>query len=242
MNRNYRNPLTSATYMTHRFALSLTLGASILVFSAHSVAEASIVFTNFGAGLSYDITSGNPVGNAFDGNDYAEANSFQPSASGPLQLLRLALSCAFSCQDPLTVSLTANSGGQPGSVLESFQLDGSALGPIGTNNPLLVLTSVLHPSLTAGTEYWVSVGAGLTDSAAWNLNITGDVFDQAISSDNGATWFSPSGLTPGALEVDTATQNGGSPEPGSSGLVVGGALLLGLLLRQRRSQQPMRRG
>jgi hypothetical protein len=110
--------------------------------------------------------------------------------------------------------------------LESFVVAGGALGPIGTNNPALFLLSVLHPSLIVGTRYWVAVGAGLTDNVAWNLNSTGDVSDQAISSDNGATWFSPSGNTPGALQVDAI------PEPGSYRFV-GGGLLLSLLLRRR---------
>jgi hypothetical protein len=215
--------------MTHRFALSLILGAWILVFAAPSVAEAGALFTNFGPASSYDINSGNPVGNAFDGNDYAQANSFLPSFSGSLQSLRIALSCAFSCSGPVSVSLNADIGNQPGLVLESFVLAGGALGTIGTNNPPALLLSVLHPSLILGTQYWVAVAAGLTDSVSWNLNTTGDVSDQAISSDNGASWFSPSGNTPGALEVDAV------PEPGSSGLV-GGALVLSLLLQRRRFQ------
>jgi PEP-CTERM motif len=216
--------------MTHRFALSIILGASILVFAAPSVAQAGALFTNFGPALSYDISSGNPVGNAFDGKDYAQANSFLPSFSGSLQSLRIALSCAFGCPDAVGVSLTADNADQPGLVLESFVVAGGALGPIGINNPPLFLLSVLHPSLNVGTRYWVAVGAGLTDTVAWNLNTTGDVSDQAISSDNGATWFSPSGNTPGALEVDAV------PEPGSYGLV-GGGVLLSLLLQRRRSRQ-----
>ena len=219
---------TRNSYMTQRVALSLILGASILVFGAPSVAEAGTIFTNFGPVLSYDINSGNPVGNAFDGNDYAQANSFVPSFTSSLQSLRIALSCAFSCPGPVGVSLNADNGDQPGLVLESFVVAGGNLGPIGTNNPPLFLLSVLHPSLIVGTQYWVAVGAGLTDSVSWNLNTTGDVSDQAISSDNGASWFSPSGNTPGALEVDSV------PEPGSSGLV-GAALVLSLLLQRRRS-------
>jgi hypothetical protein len=217
--------------MTHRLALSLIVGGSILVFAAPSVAEAGAVFTNFGPALSYDINSGNPVGNAFDGNDYAEANSFLPSFSGSLQSLRIALSCAFSCPGAVGVSLTADNADQPGLVLESFVVAGGTLGPIATNNPPLFLLSVLHPSLIVGTRYWVAVGAGLTDNVAWNLNTTGDVSDQAISTDNGATWFSPSGNTPGALEVDAA-----APEPGSFALLVGGGLLVSLIHRRRRSQ------
>jgi len=214
--------------MTHRFAFSHFLGASILLFAASSVAQAATVFSNFGTASSYDINSGNPIGNAFDGNDYAEANSFTPSFSSALQSLRIALSCAFSCPDPFGVSLTTDVGDQPGVVLESFVVAGSALGPIGINNPPVLLLSVLHPALITGTRYWIAIGAGLTDTVSWNLNTTGDVSDQAISTDNGATWFSPSGNTPGALEVDAPV-----PEPGSSGLLVSGAVLLNLLRRSR---------
>jgi len=218
--------------MPQRLALSFIFGVSILVIATPSVAEAGVIFTNFGPGLTYDINSGNPVGNAFDGNDWAEANAFTPTVSGSLQSLRLALSCAFICPQSFGVSLTADNTDQPGLVLESFVLAGGTLGPIGINNPPLLLLSVLHPSLIAGTRYWVAVGAGLADSVSWNLNTTGDVSDQAISSDNGATWFSPSGNTPGALEVDATTA---APEPGSFALLVGAGLLVSVIDRRRRS-------
>jgi hypothetical protein len=206
--------------MTDRFAHAQILAASMLLFAASSVAEAATVFTNFGPGLSYDINSGNPVGNAFDGNDYAEANSFIPTGSGSLQSLRIALSCAFTCPGPVGVSLTTDTADHPGLILESFVVPGGMLGPIGINNPPLLLLSVLHPALTTGTKYWVAASAGLNDTAAWNLNTTGDVSDQAISTDGGATWFSPSGNTPSALAVDVAV-----PEPGTWMLLVTGALM-----------------
>jgi hypothetical protein len=219
--------------MTDRFARPQILAASILLFAASSVAEAATVFTNFGPGLSYDINSGNPVGNAFDGNDYAEANSFVPTGSGSLQSLRIALSCAFACPGPVGVSLTTDTADHPGLVLESFVVPGGTLGPIGTNNSPLFLLSVLHPALIMGTKYWVAVGAGLTDTAAWNLNTTGDLSDQAISTDGGSTWFSPSGNTPGALAVEAEAV----PEPGTSRLLVTGALMLTLVFQRWRAAQ-----
>ena len=85
---------TRNSYMTQRVALSLILGASILVFGAPSVAEAGTIFTNFGPVLSYDINSGNPVGNAFDGNLYAEGESFVVGANATFGSLLIALSCA----------------------------------------------------------------------------------------------------------------------------------------------------
>lgn len=236
MTSKYRNPSTTVTFMPQRFALSFVLGASLLGFASPSVAEAGTVFTNFGPALSYDISSGNPVGNAFDGNNWAEANSFTPAFSSSLQSLMLALSCAFSCPNAVSVSLTADAGDQPGAILESFSVAGGSLGPTGVNNAPLLINSVLLPHLTAGVRYWVAVSAPLTDNVSWNLNTTGDVSDQASSTDGGATWFSPSGNTPGALEVDASPASVGTPEPGSSALLVGGGLLLGLLSRRRRSQ------
>jgi hypothetical protein len=74
------------------------------------------------------------------------------------------------------------------------------------------------------TQYWVTVSSGISDSIAWNLTSTGDLSDEAISSDGGATWFSPSGLTPGAVQVNGATAP--VPEPSSLGLLATGLLLL----------------
>jgi hypothetical protein len=218
--------------MTQRFAWSIILGISLLAFAAPNAADASVIFSNFGAALSYDTTSGNPVGNAFDGNTWAEGNSFMPSAAGIFQSLRIALSCAFVCPDAVTVSLNRDAGDQPGAVLESFSIAGGSLGPIGTNNSPLLLNSVLLPQFIPGTQYWVTVSAPLTDSVAWNLNSTGDASDQAISSDGGATWFSPSGNTPGALEVN-AGATGSVPEPSTWALLAGAGLLLSLMRRVR---------
>lgn len=218
--------------MPGRFALSLILSASMLAGVAPSVVGAATIFDNFGPGQTYDINSGNPVGNAFDGNRYAEANTFTAPVSASLQSLQIALSCAFACPDPFSVYLTADAGDQPGLILENFSLAGGALGPIGVYNSPLVLSSLLLPHLAAGTRYWVAVSAPLTDSIAWNLNNSGDGSDQAISSNNGATWFSPSGNTPGALRVDAVSR--AVPEPGSLGLLIGGGLLLSLFRRQHR--------
>jgi hypothetical protein len=229
MNRNYRNSSTIVTTMSQHLTLSFILGVSILSFAAPSVAQADVLYTNFGVGQTYDINSGNPVGNAFDGNDWAEANTFTPSVSGKLQSLQLALSCAFACPDPVTVSLNSDAGNQPGLVLESFSVAGAALGPIGTNNVPVLLNSVLLPQLLAGVQYWVAVSGPLTDTVAWNLNSTGDVSDQAISTDGGASWFAPSGNTPGALEVDASTV----PEPSSFVLLVSVGLLVSRAHRRR---------
>lgn len=232
--------LIGMTFTTHRSSILTSIGVWTLLFAAPAVSRADIVFTNFGAGFSYNTGLGNPVGNAFDGNNYAQGDTFTPTTSADLSSLDIALSCAFAggCPDAFTVSLTGDSGNQPAAApLESFAVLGTSLGLEGVNNPPVVLNSVLQPSLKAGTQYWVTVSADLNDSIAWNLNSTGDTSAEALSTDGGATWFSPSGLTPGAYQVNGAAP---VPEPGAR-VLLGAVLLLlalgnrGALLRDRRA-------
>jgi hypothetical protein len=100
----------------------------------------------------------------------------------------------------------------------------------GEYNAPLVLNSLVHPLLNASTRYWVTVAADLNDSIAWNLNSIGDGADHALSADAGATWFSPSGNTPGAFQVNSVV-----PEPGAAGLFVSGGLLLVMARKRART-------
>jgi hypothetical protein len=203
-----------------------------LLFAVPAVSRAdSVLFSNFGPGFSHNTSSGNPVGNAFDGNDYAEGGTFMPTTSANFSSLDIALSCAFTCPDNFTVSLDANNAGIPGAALESFILSGASLGLLSANNPPIVLSSVLEPLLAAGTEYWVTVSSDLNDSIAWNWNSTGDTSSEAISTDGGTTWFAPSGLTPSAYQVNGASLSA-VPEPSTLILMLLGFGLV-LVVRKR---------
>jgi hypothetical protein len=192
----------SLSFLTHPFALTVMLTLTIL-FTVPTVSRADgILFTNFGAGNSYNTAVGNTVGNAFDGNNHAQGDSFTPSLSESFTSLTIALSCFSVCPDNFDVSLTQSVGGVPGAVLKNFIVNAASLGVFGTNNPPLILNAVQGPMLIAGSQYWITVDSDLNDSIAWNLNSTGDVSATAISLDGGLTWFSPSGQTPGAFEVD----------------------------------------
>ena len=226
--------------MTHRSRILTAIGVWTLFFAAPAVSRADVIlFTNFGAGFSYNTSGGNFVGNAFDGNNYAEGDTFTPTTSDDFTSLDIALSCAFACPDNLTVSLDANNAGVPGAKLESFTVAGTSLGALGVNNAPVVLNSVGPPVLlTAGTQYWVTVSSDLNDSIAWNWNSTGDTSSEAISPDGGTTWFAPSGLTPGAYQVNGVPPVTTVPEPGALWLLATALLLLalgkrGALLRSR---------
>ena len=209
-----------------RALAAVGFGALVLLPSG---ALASI-FSNFGPGQSYGASVGDSVGNYFDGNNYAEGSLFTPTATATFGSLQIALSCAFLCPDTFTVALDRDNGDQPGAAIESFVVSGAVLGTFGDANSPLVLDSVLQPTLTAGTQYWLTVAnASGNDSIEWNLNTTGDTSDQAISTDGGTTWFSPSGQTPGAYEVDSSALV--TPEPGSTGLLIVGLSFLFLMRR-----------
>ena len=113
------------------------------------------------------------------------------------------------------------------------------LGTFGSNNSPLVLNLSSGIVLTAGTSYWVTVAdiSGGSDVNYWNWNSTGDGSPQAISTDGGSTWFSPSGLPPGAYEVDGTTAS--VPEPSTLVLLASG--VAGLLASKRRRPRNARR-
>jgi len=216
--------------MTLRSALLANMGVCALLLAAPAVSRAdTVVFSNFGAGSSYNTIVANSVGNAFDGNNYGEGDTFTPTSTTKLSSIDIALSCLFAggCPDAFTVALDTSSGDAPATVVESFSVAGTSLGLLGSSNAPIVLTSVLDPTLTSGTQYWVTVTSDLNDSIGWNLNSTTDTSDEAISTDGGATWFSPSGLTPGAYEVNGASSKTPPvPEPSSLGLMMSGLLSL----------------
>jgi hypothetical protein len=209
-------------FMTRHFAVEVALGLCVLLYLP-AVSSAATIFTNLGAGNSYDITEGNFVGNDFVGDNLTEGDTFTPTTSAAFGSLDIALSCSIaSCPDSYTVSLTQDSGADsPGTAIESFVGSGLLLGQLNVDNPLVVLNSVLTPTLTAGTQYWITVSTDLNNSIIWNFNNTGDTSDQAISSDGGATWFSPSGLTPGAYQVNGTVSSVTTPEPGTFALLMG---------------------
>jgi len=192
-----------------------------------------ILFTNFGPSFAYNVSEGNPVGDDGFGGDEWPGEAFQPSLTANLTTIEIALSAVpgFGATDPITVALRADAASGPGGILESFTVPAGAGGPLGSNNPPIVLTSVLNPLLAAGTTYWLTAAAPGTSGYAWNFNSTGDHPSHAISFDNGATWtmFGPGFFTSGAFEVDGVTL----PVPEPISLVLVGTGLMGARAARR---------
>ena len=213
---------------------SLLICVSLVVVPA--ALPGATVFSNFGAGSSYNTALGNPIGNDFNGDNLAQGDTFVSGANFTFTSLNIALSCIFGgCPDPLSVKLTSDAAGKPGATIESFTVPGATLGALGNNNAPVVLNSIIMPTLVAGTRYWITVSTDLNDTAGWNLNSTGDTSSEALSPDGGSTWIAPSNQTPGAYAV-FGNAPAVTPEPASMGLLLGSGILLGLLKRARKRQ------
>ena len=209
--------------MSRHFVKVLTcLGLGVLMLSTPAITQASPIYSNFDTGFGYEVSTGLVVGNGFDGSYYAQGDTFTPGANATLGTIELALGELYqgSQVDPITVNLTSDAGNQPGAILESFLIAPGSLGLFGNNNAPIVLTSGLNPLLLAGTQYWITASLPLTSAVAWNFNSTGDISPEALSQDGGA-WFSPSGLTPGAFQVDGRTTAVPEPATTALGLVAG---------------------
>ncbi len=219
--------------------MSRTLLTVAMALLGAGGARAGIIFSNLDGSPPYDVTEGNPVGNGFTGDNFAEGESFTPAATAVFSSLSVALSCVAGCPaaENFALSLRNDGGDEPGAIIESFIFTGRSLNALGLNDPLVTVTSVLRPTLTSGLTYWITVTSSVAFSIAWNLTSTGDANDQAISQDGGASWFSPSGLTPGAFEVDSPTAP--VPEPATT-LGIAGAVLGLILAKSRRSRTDKR--
>jgi hypothetical protein len=162
----------------------LVLPCSFLACSA-TTALADVIFSNLGPGNAYtqdtayflastNNTQGFPsVADGFQFTTPTQGNYALGQIVAPFQnWFGLSQSGPFS----LDLSLQRDNGGLPGSVVETIHYNGS-LPALAASSlpPPLELSSVLHPTLQAGTPYWLvaSVPSSSPYVIHWNENSTG---------------------------------------------------------------------
>ncbi len=185
---------------------------------------ATVLYSDFGAGDSYNTATGWTLSNSGSpiSTTQAVAAEFQPSVTATLDSIRVA---AFwvSGTDSFTLELAADNSGAPGTILEGYTLTPTA------STSILTATSLSNPTLSAGTNYWLIILPGAADTwGAWNEN-SQSVDGVAFSTDNGTTW-SPL-LTDGSHPAPAFDVSGTPdvPEPTSEALLLSGIGLLGFL-------------
>lgn len=182
-------------------------------------ASADTLYTNVSP--TYPPSS---TGNVSTGATYLGV-AFTPSASGSLDLLK------FSARGtaPITLSLYADAGGQPGSVLESWLV---TLPTVSMAGQQTVISSVLHPLLAGATQYWLLFTQTTAFQVVWNYKDTG-VTGGAWAGNTLSTLHNGSS---GSL-MPSLTVIGAVPESGSTVMLLGAAMSAIFLLARPRADE-----
>jgi hypothetical protein len=138
----------------------------------------------------------------------------------------------------VTVNLMTDSSGVPGTAIESWIFND--LGPFPNSRPPLSVSSVLHPVLDTGTEYWlVALATDPSTVAVWNLNSIGNDTTLAFSYDGGANWITT--VSPAAVPAfDVLGTSTAIPEPSPRSMFLVGLGLAGLACTLRKERMRFR--
>lgn len=221
--------------------IALTL-ISFLI-GIYSPAQAIVIFENFGPGDEYLTDTGSLIckDNVLScvGDDKDQGDAFTPpSGNYYLDIIELALgitSLSGEGTNVLDVWLMTDVSGLPGEVIEAFNLS-NAMPPYGFGNPPIILTSELHPLLTAGTQYWVIASTPIDNTGAgWNFNSIDDRGPHAFRSQSGGWSWQVEHNLRGAFRILGSPAEQPIPEPAT--LLLLGFGLAGLGFVRRRKQK-----
>jgi hypothetical protein len=195
---------------------------------APSTSRADVIFSTFGPGDTFQCCIGYTVSGLKSpvGEELLTANEF--TSTGNFALTQIDLGFGWvTGTNSFTVTLNADANGQPGAVLETWELDNAQ--QFGSQTGPETLMSVGNVHLTSA-NYWIVIGPlNPPDDmwGAWNLDSTGQIGTVAQMTDNGG-WNVFPGTTLSAFDV-LGKPAGVVPEPAT--LLLLGSGLVGLLAR-----------
>ena len=215
--------------MNRRNAKSQTVVVAVLglvLLLGAAEAQAASVFSTFGPGDSFNAGSLGSVGGPTAIVEFSAGASFTPSGNATLVSIDYA-SSFFSGTNSLIIKLLgSDSGGLPdeSNVLESWtSVAGDPTADVRT------VTSVLDPTLVSGTQYWVALFPGASDTfIGWNDNDQGVLGGRAFTQNSGPWTAQPSFAPTPAFRVNGTAAGPVIPLPASAwmGLSMLGALFV----------------
>lgn len=189
--------------MSFRNILGRVLSGTLILIGASTQAASTKAYGDFAPHNSFDYYNSACV-NGPAGSCTSEPNKlvwiatpFTPSSSGPLDHIDAALS-QFSGQPGAIFVLVTDNNGVP--EVNTAQLETWVVINLPDNGTIFKptdLSSKVHPTLTAGQQYWlIYQPLGFDTETSWNYNsikLTGHVIQ---SSDAGATWSFQNNVQP----------------------------------------------
>lgn len=223
-----------------RVRVLLVLSTVLIAPSAH--ASTIDLLNTLGASEDYDSQRSLGLSNLGQGNVFL-AVRFTPVIDTVLETIELALGHTSGPND-VTVAIAASSDTHFGPIptaIKSFTLV-DVLGPTAVANPLLLLASVLMPTLTRDRAYWILVTPGDGAQASWNRALSYTPVAVAFSpSGNEGSWQnihtdSSDDLPPAVRIRGTALAPVPVPEPPTAALLTFGTCTLALVRIGRRKR------
>lgn len=192
-----------------------------------SVAHASVIYTNFGLGDSFDSSTGWSVSDSIP-QDPAMPFAVSPSSDYVFTSVDIALNSAGGSSS-LTVQLMSDALGLPGSIIETLTFS------VPSSASIVSVSSVLMPTLTAGTTYWITTNATGGFEGSWQWTDPQVVAPVAFSFDDTATWQAFD-LEMAAFRVNGEQVAAPVPEPASLTLLGLGLASMGARRWRQRKQ------
>jgi len=209
-----------------KFLCTILIGVWLVLFIASEARADTVVFSNFGPGMTFNQNQGFAVAGSNLLGGVIPAHAFTPSETFTFSSAQLAMTLIVG-PNHFQVLLMTSSGGLPANIIETITLTNAV--PILPG--IVVANSALRPVLTSGTQYWlVAFAPDPSTFMAWNNSLNDFSTPQArgFTSPTGP-WVVANNVPRSAFQVNGEPV----PEPSTMLLLGTGLATLGTAVRKR---------